>query len=116
MAVVLESNIVLTKGTPLIVFTASAGQLPGFFGGKLDLNSLTDAADEIAITLKTKYTSAGSLVSAEPVVAAAKKSDQIFRITPTEETYGYELTVELLSTSTSATATLPILLTRSPIV
>lgn len=115
MTIILETNIVLTKGVPLIILTASAGQLPGLFGGKIDLNALSDVADEIQVTLKTKYTSGGSFVAAEPAVPAALQSDQIFRLTPVEEVYGYEITVELLAASVSATATLPVIITRSPV-
>lgn len=113
MAVVLETDLVLARGVPQIIFTASSGQLPGVFSGKLDLNALADVDDEIKISLKTKYTSIGSFLDAE-ANETFQQVDKIARITPTVEQYGYELTVELLAASPSATATLAVLLLRTP--
>jgi len=113
MTVVLESNLALVRGVPQIIFTALAAQLPGVFSGKLDLNALTDADDEIKISLKTKFTSIGAFIAAEDN-STFQQVDKIARITPTVEQYGYELTVELLAASPSATATLAVLLLRTP--
>ena len=115
MAVALETNLVFTKGVPLIMFTATALQLPGFFSGKLDLSQLTNAADEMDIKLQVKYTSAGAFRNAEKPSKSAKQADEIFRFTPVEETYGYQLTGELLAASPSAIATLAILVIRSSV-
>ena len=115
MAVTLETNLVFTRGTPLIMFTATALQLPGYFSGKLDLSQLTDAADEMEIKLQVKYTSAGAFRDAEKPSKSAKQADEIFRFTPVEETYGYQLTGELLAASPSPTATLAVLVIRSTV-
>ena len=115
MVVALETNLVFTKGVPLIMFTATALQLAGYFSGKLDLSQLTDAADEMEIKLEVKYTSAGAFRDAEKPGLVAKQADKIFRFTPVEETYGYQLTGELLAASPSATATLAILVIRSSV-
>jgi len=113
VAVVLETNLALVRGAPQIIFTATALQLPGVFSGKLDLNALANAADEIKISLKTKYTSIGAFIAAEENITF-KQADKIARVTPTVEQYGYEVTVELLAASPSATATLAVLLLRTP--
>ena len=113
MPVVKESNEVLTRGVPKIIFTASAPQLPGFFSGKLDLTQLTDVADEISVKLEVKYSSGGTFRNAEEPTLVAKQADRIFRFTPVEETYGYQLTAELKSGSPSATVTLELLVLRS---
>lgn len=113
MVVVLETDLVLARGVPQIIFTATALQLPGVFSGKLDLNALLNVADEIKISLKTKYTSIGALLDAEENITF-QQVDKIARITPTVEQHGYELTVELLAASPSATATLAVLLLRTP--
>lgn len=113
MPVVLESNVVFTRGVPLIIFTATAPQLPGFFSGKIDLSQLTNVADEMEIKLEVKYTSAGAFRDAEKPSLVAKQADKIFRLTPVEETYGYQITGELLAASPSPTATLAVLVLRS---
>ena len=114
MTVVLEGDLVLARGVLQIFFTASAGQLPGVFSGKVDLTALPDVDDIVKISLKTKYTAIGSLIDAEDN-DTGQQVDKIFRITPTEEPYGYELTIELLSTSPSANATLAFLISRTPL-
>lgn len=113
MPVVKEVPIVFVRGVPQDIFEASAPELPGFFSGKLDLNALTNAADEIQVKLQVKYTSGGGYVNAEEPTLAAKQADKIFRFTPVEETYGYKLIGELLAASPSTTATLDILVLRS---
>lgn len=114
MAIVDEGNASLTRGVPLTLFTASAGQLPGIFGGKLDLNALSNSGDLVRVLLQVKYTSLGSFVDAEEQTNVTQ-SDSIFRFTPVEENYGYQIVVELLSGSPSASATLPYIITRSTV-
>jgi len=112
MVVVAEGDLVLVRGVPQIFFTATALQLPGVFGGKVDLNALANASDEIEISLKTKYTAIGSFLAAESN-KTFQQADKIARITPTEEPHGYELTIELLAASPSANATLAFLILRT---
>lgn len=112
MTVVAEGDLVLVRGVPQIFFTATALQLPGVFGGKVDLNALPNVNDEIKISLKTKYTSIGSFIDAEDN-STFQQVDKIARLTPTEEPYGYELTIELLAASPSANATLAFLILRT---
>jgi len=112
MVIALEGSIVLAKGVAQILFTASAGELPGLFSGKIDLNALSNAADEIKITLQVKYTSGGGFVQAEEP-ADSLQADKILRLTPVEETYGYQITLELLAASPSANATLPFIVLRT---
>lgn len=115
MAVVLETTLVLAKGVPQVVYTALPAALPGYFGGKMNLIPMPDADDIVNVSVRVKYTSGGAFVAAEPVIPLVKKDSQIFRFTPTEETYGYEVTVELDAASISASVSLPIILTRSPV-
>ena len=113
MTVVAEGNLVLVRGVPQIFFTATALQLPGVFGGKVDLNALPNVNDIVKLSLKTKYTSAGAFIAAENN-QTFQQVDKIARITPTEEPYGWEITAELLGSSPSANATLAFLILRSP--
>ena len=107
-------NVVLVKAVPQTLFEETVGaNLPGIFGGKVDLNALANAADEVNIKLEVKYTSGGSFVDAESTTY--KQADKIFRLTPLEESYGYKLTIELLAASPSAGATLAFVITRSSV-
>ncbi len=113
MAVVLESNLVFTRGTPLTIFEASAPQLPGYFSGHMDLTQLLDANDEINVELQVKYSSGGTYRNAQKPTQPSKQADNIFEFTPVEHVYGYKLIGELLAASPSATATLEVLVLRS---
>ncbi len=107
-------DAVLVKGVPQTLFEETVGaNLPGIFGGKVDLNALSDADDEVNIKLEVKYTSGGAYVVAE--APTYKKADKIFRLTPLEESYGYKLTIELLAASPSAGATLAFVITRNSV-
>lgn len=111
MTIIKEGTQALIKGTPVILFEAVGAQFAGLLGGKIDLDSLGDAADKIYIYLETKYTVGGAYLPAEDNIG--KKVDRIFRLTPTEEYYGYKITIELTGDSVSATADLPYIITRS---
>ena len=115
MPVVLETNLVFTRGVPLTIFEATGGQLPGFFSGQLDVGQLTNVADEMDVKLEVKYTSAGAFRDAEKPSKPAKQEDKIFRFTPLEQTYGYKITGELLAVSPSANATLAVLIIKSTV-
>lgn len=105
-------DVVLVRAVPQTLFEElTPANLPGIFGGKVDLNALPDAADKVNIKLEVKYTAAGAYVDAE--AQTYKKVDKIFRLTPLEESYGYKLTIELLTGSPSAGATLAFVITRS---
>lgn len=114
MAVLDFDTIVLAKGVPQDLFEASAAQLPKVFAGKVDLNALADVADEIKITLWTKYTAAGSYIENESPSLNGMQADKIFRITPTEEAYGYKLVIELVAASVSANASLAYVIFGTP--
>ena len=112
MAVRDFGNVVLVRAVPQTLFEETvAANLPGIFGGKVDLNALLLAADEVNIKLEVKYTSGGAFVNAEN--NTFKKGDVIYRLTPLEESYGYKLTIELLAASPSAGATLAFVITRN---
>ena len=112
MAVVVESNIVLVKSTPQVIFEASGGQLPGFFSGSLDLTQLPDVDDEVNIKLEIKYSSGGTYRE-HHIPSNGKQADKAVEFTPLEKTYGYKLTAELVAASPSASATLEFLMLRS---
>jgi len=114
MAVRTFGNVVLVRAVPQTLFEETiASNLPGIFGGKLDLNALPAGGDLVKITLDVRYVLAGAYVKAEDTTFT--QSDEIFRFTPVEESYGYRLTIELLAASPSAGATLAFVITRSPI-
>ena len=113
MGVLDNDTIVLAKGVPQILFTAASGVLPGLFGGKVNGNSITDAGDTVKMTMQVKYTSAGAFVEAE--FKEFVKTDKIIRMTPVEENFGYQITLELLSSSVSASVSLEYVVTRSPV-
>ena len=114
MAVDKETNEVLTKGVPKVIYEADSGDLPGFFSGKMDLTQLSNVADEVELTLEVKYSSGGTYRTAwKP--SPGKQEDYMFQFTPLEETYGYRITAELLAVSPSATATLELLVLRSAV-
>lgn len=113
MPVVLETNLVFTKAVPLTIFEATALQLPGFFSGMMDLTQLTDIADVMELKLQVKYSSGGTFRDTEEPSLAAKRTDNIFRFTPVEQTHGYKLIGTLLAASPSATATLEVIILRS---
>ena len=113
MAVVIEANLVFTRGVPLVIYDAPGIDLPGFFSGMIDLTQLTNAADEFNVKLEVKYSSGGTFRAAEEPTQNAKQADKIFRFTPVEQTHGYKLTGELKSVSPSATATLETIVLRS---
>jgi hypothetical protein len=111
MAEVAKGTIVLTKGVPSILFTATGGQLPGIFSAKISANDITLAADTVNLKMETKYDTPDPFEDAEN--RDFIKSDAIIRTAPVEETYGFQLTLELLSSSTSATVTLSYNIFRS---
>lgn len=112
MAVRDSGTKALTRGIPITLFEElTPANLPGIFGGKVNLNDLPDVADEIDIKLEVKYSSGGAFQIAEQTTF--KKPDKIFRITPIEESFGYKLTIELLAASPSASATLAFVITRN---
>lgn len=112
MGVRTSGNVVLVRGVPQTLFEETVGtNLPGIFGGKVDLNALANVADEVNIKLEVKYSSGGSFIDAE--ATTYKQADKIFRLTPVEESFGYKLTIELLAVSPSAGATLAFVITRS---
>jgi len=106
-----KGDIVLVKGTPKVLFTAPGGSLPGIFSGKISANDITLAADTVNCKLETKYDTADPFEDAEN--RDFVKSDNIFRMAPTEETYGWRITLELLNSSTSASVTLGFNIFRS---
>jgi len=113
MVVVLKGDTVLTKGVPKVIFTASPAQLPGFFGGKISANDITDAGDTVNMKLEVKYDTGDPFEDGEN--RDFIKTDKIARLTPVEENFGYQVTLELLSSSTSATVTLGFVITRSAV-
>ena len=107
-----SGTIALTRGVPVTLFEETVpANLPGIFGGKVNLNDLPLAADEIRILLEVKYSSGGSFEQAEET--NYKKPIKIFRITPAEEVFGYKLTIELVAASPSPSATLGFVITRN---
>ncbi len=115
MPVVDFGSIVLAKGVPQTLFEATALQLAGLFAGKVNLIPLADVADEIKISLQTKYTSGGAYVECESPLVNGKSSDRVYRLTPVEEGYGYRITIELVAASVSSAATLPYVIFRSAV-
>lgn len=113
MGVLDNDTIVLLKGVPKILFTATAGVIPGLFAGKVNANSITDAGDTVKMTMQVKYTSGGAFVEAE--FKEFVQADKIIRMTPVEENFGYQITLELLNSSVSASVSLEYVVTRSPI-
>ncbi len=102
----------LTRGVPITLFEETVpANLPGIFGGKVNLNDLPLADDEIRILLEVKYSSGGIFQQAEET--NFKKPDKIYRLTPLEEVFGYKLTIELVAASPSPTATLGFVITRN---
>ncbi len=111
MAEEAKGDIVLVKGVPNILFTAPGGSLPGIFAAKVSANDITLAGDTVRCTLETKFDTGDPLEDAE--TRDFVKADNIFRIAPTEETYGWVVTLELLAASTSASVTLGFNIYRS---
>lgn len=112
MAEVAKGDIVLTKGVPATLYEG-VGVFPGLFSGKISANDIPDAGDTVNMKLETKYDTGDPYEEAENM--DFKKSDKIARLTPVEENYGYKITLELLSSSTSATATLGYVINRSAV-
>lgn len=111
MAVEAEGTIVLTKSVPNILYTAPGGSLPGIFSGKINARDITNVADIVNMKVETKYSSGGSFQEGEN--RDFQQSDGIARMAPTEETYGYQITLELLAASPSASVTLAYMIFRS---
>ena len=114
MVAIVDSTIDLVRGVPKILFTANSGQLPGLFGGKVNGIALPDVGDTVKMTLQVKYSAVGPFVEAEEKDFI--KTDKICRMTPVEENFGYQITLELLAGSVSANATLDFVITRTSIV
>jgi hypothetical protein len=93
------------------LYTAPGGSLPGIFSAKISAVDITDAGDTVKLTMQTKYDTPEPFEEAED--RDFVKSDNIIRVAPVEETYGFQLTLELLAASVSATVTLSYNIFRS---
>lgn len=113
MPVVASSvSLVLTK-TPQILYTAAAGDLPGVFAGKVDMNQLVDNLDQVTIKMETKYSAGDSFNNSHE--RSALKTQKTFRITPVREDFGYQISAELHDDSPSATGEVKYVITREDI-
>ncbi len=56
MVIVDNGPTTITKGVPLTLFEADAGELPGLFTGKIRPQSLPDPADTVLVELHGKTT------------------------------------------------------------
>ena len=113
MVVWIADEVIVILNDPRILFTASAEQLPGIFGGKIDLNALPDEDYIVNVKLETKYSADGPFLEAES--KDVTKKDKILRLTPVEENYGYQITIMGID-GTPIIGSLPYVITRSPIV
>jgi hypothetical protein len=115
MPVVAQGTIALTRGVPVDLYEATPADFPSMFGGKVDLNALVNALDEIKLTLYTKYSLLGAYKEAETPSINAVKDDKILRITPTQEYFGFKLVIELTNASPSANANLDYVINKNVI-
>lgn len=113
MPVVAQGTINLTRGVPQTLYEAPVSDFPATFGGKVDLNALANAADQIKVTLFTKYSALGPYKEAESPSLNGVKADRILRLTPVQEYFGYRIIIELTAESPSNTADLDYVVNRN---
>ena len=112
MAVRAKGTIALTRGVPVTLFEETIpANLPGIYGGEVDLTQLLNIADEINIRRQTKYDTGSPFRNAQ--TNTYKRGEDIYQLTPVEASFGHKLTIELLSVSPSATANLEFVITRN---
>ena len=104
MPIVANGPSTLTRGVPLILYTAAPADLPGIFNGKIRPQSINSTGDTVLVELIGSTT--GNTTEDIEVSKTLTNADDHFYITPLEAFTYYRIRVTLTAGSTSPTISL----------